>query len=190
MGGSKTQESWKNHAILHRQNIKLDLNPVDHLTQVAGGLVKPILPVTYTGSIVDSQGVWLVKKRKETPGWSLHWPPRWSAWQNTELSPPLTALCSSWIRYLQTHTHTQNGNSLYIYILYAQVSAWSTRANKLLGTHTKQNTNAHLIHPLLAMTSAWLSLSTSPKWMRESQIKNKTTTSRLFFRKEDQRYFK
>lgn len=71
-----------------------------------GSLIEILFKFIYTdtGEITDSQGVWLVKKRKETPGWSFHfaW---WSAAQNTELVPPLTALCSSWIRYLPTQTN-------------------------------------------------------------------------------------
>lgn len=119
----------------------------------------------YIKSILDSQGVWLVKKRKETPGWSFHFP-HWSAWQNTALCPPLTALCSSWIRYLQfTKTHT-----LLAVYTHTVCSGVSMEHDSQQATEDSQNwINTHLIHPLLAMTSAWLSLSTSPEWMRGSR---------------------
>lgn len=121
-------------------------------------------PVPQTGRILDLHGVWLVKKRKDTPGWSLHLPSS-LALQKTELSLPVTALCSSWIRYLHKTAHTQNWQLL-IYYTPTCLDALVTRTIYRL---TKLITDTHLMHPLLAMTSAWLSLSTSPKWMNQEK---------------------
>lgn len=98
------------------------------------------------GDILDSQGVWLVKKTKETPGWSVHFP-RWSDGRNTALLRPLTASCSSSIRYLQQ----QNDG---------EAQLWKPGGFELQQAEAWRD--ADLMQPLLAMTSAWLSLRTSP----------------------------
>lgn len=67
-------------------------------------------PVRQTWRILDLHGVWLVKKRKDTPGWSLHLPSS-LALQKTELSLPVTVLCSSSIRYLHITAHTHKIDS-------------------------------------------------------------------------------
>lgn len=105
---------------------------------------------------LDLQGVWLVKNRKDTLGWSFHLP-RSSAGQNTVLLPPVTAWCSSWIRYLRVNTPPVTSPLL----------AWTSRF-KLVTWGKTLDTVTDLTQPLLAMTSAWLSLRTSPKSINQT----------------------
>lgn len=87
-------------------------------------------PVRAIECILDSQGVWLVKKRKDTPGWSFHFPSS-TAGQNTELFPPVTTWYSSWIRYLHVNTYKK-------YISSLTVSPNVYVQTKWLRTHSKQ----------------------------------------------------
>lgn len=80
-------------------------------------------------AFLDLQGVWLVKNRKDTLGWSFHLPCS-SAGQNTALLPPVMAWCSSWIRYLRVNTPPVTSPLL----------AWTSRFKWVTwGTHTRYN---------------------------------------------------